>query len=97
MATTEIVNGEVAPRDRRAAQERLFVDPQGQGVFHVYSTEGTKYEIFLPAGQCSCDDYHYREPEGGCKHVRRVRMEIGERPVPDVTNPDPILIERGII
>ncbi|WP_154021018.1 hypothetical protein [Haloarcula sp. CBA1127] len=29
-------------------------------------------------GVCSCPDYRNREPKGGCKHLCRTRMEVGQ-------------------
>lgn len=28
-------------------------------------------------GACTCEDYMYRQPEGGCKHIRRSRVVLG--------------------
>ncbi|MFB6135463.1 MAG: hypothetical protein ABEJ04_01765, partial [Halobacteriaceae archaeon] len=45
------------------------------------------------AGTCTCPDYEEREPEGGCKHVQRVKMELEANtiPRPDGKLPDSAL------
>ncbi|MFB6087497.1 MAG: hypothetical protein ABEJ85_03160, partial [Haloarculaceae archaeon] len=41
-------------------------------------------------GACECPDAEYRNPEGGCKHVRRVEIARGERPVPAGVAPEDV-------
>jgi len=33
-------------------------------------------------GSCECKDAKYRDPDGGCKHLRRCQIAQGEIPVP---------------
>lgn len=81
--TTEESNGTpaalaVEKRTRRACVESMVVHPHGGGssMFDVYNVRGEMYTIDLRDGVCSCLDYVNREPSGGCKHIRRVRLEF---------------------
>jgi len=84
----------VSDRDKRALTETMTVnywdDP---GVYDhqvaVYSShkEGGKwvterYAVNPSAGICDCGDMVHRRPTEGCKHIRRVRFEMGERLIP---------------
>ena len=55
------------------------------GIYEVQSASGNDYEVDIGMGTCSCLDWQTHEPDGGCKHVRRVDMEIkgGRVPRPD--------------
>ena len=83
----------ITERDVRAAGEYLLVVEAAPDLYHVYSEEGKEYTVDAVGGVCDCDDYHYRAPDDGCKHVRRVAMRRGERPVPDGVQVDPLLAE----
>lgn len=65
------------------------------GVYDVQSESGNTYRVDIVAGDCSCPDWQHREPEGGCKHLRRVRLEVerGDVPTPDGRLPDASLDE----
>lgn len=52
------------------------------GLWLVYAEDGTQYRVDVETGACNCDDAWYRQPDGGCKHVRRVEFLIGEREIP---------------
>lgn len=85
--TTEESNGTpaalaVEKRTRRACVESMVVHPHGGGssMFDVYNVRGEMYTIDLRDGVCSCPDYVNREPSGGCKHIRRVRLEFALPP-----------------
>ena len=52
----------------------------------VTSASGSTYDVDVRAGVCSCPDARHREPEGGCKHVRRARVALGR----DVVDADTI-------
>lgn len=69
----------VEKRTRRACVESMTVHPHGggSGMFDVYNVEGKRYVVDLRDGVCECPDYVHREPSGGCKHQRRVRLEFG--------------------
>lgn len=74
----------VQERDLRAATEYLFVDPvpRTPGFYHVYSETGRQHVVDVETESCTCPDMQYRNPDAGCKHLRRVAMETGERAVP---------------
>lgn len=52
------------------------------GIYDVRSESGNTYQVDLPAETCSCPDWQQREPDGGCKHLRRVRIEVQAGRVP---------------
>lgn len=85
-------------RTARAVTEEMVVVPRvdadgvATGIYDVLSASGNSYAVEADAGACNCPDATYRQtPEnGGCKHVRRVRL-LGR--LPDVPLPaagDPI-------
>jgi hypothetical protein len=75
-------------RDVRALTECMTVSPDiGQARntedFVVVTTEsGHSYTVDLRHGMCGCPDAEHRDPEGGCKHVRRAEFATGRRPLP---------------
>lgn len=88
--------GPTDERDRRAAYERLWVREIAPDLVEVYSERGVRYMIDLRTGACNCDDARFRQPEGGCKHVRRATFSLGRRPIPagfDRDRMDPRLVE----
>lgn len=52
------------------------------GIYSVTSESGETYTVDVIDETCTCPDYQKREPEDGCKHVRRVAIEIEEETVP---------------
>jgi len=76
-------------RDVRALTEYLTVlNDIGRGrgadnLFLVVSESGSEYLVDRRTGRCGCPDAEHRDPDGGCKHVRRVAFVTGARPVPD--------------
>jgi len=77
-------------RDIRALTEAVIVLPPrlappeadvGPGMYYV-QTDAEWYVVEPGLEACTCSDAKYRSPEGGCKHVRRVRFETGERDLP---------------
>jgi hypothetical protein len=73
-------------RTRRAREEQMDVSlAQKGGIYEVRSASDNTYEVDISMGTCSCLDWQKREPDGGCKHIRRVDMEIeaGDVPRPD--------------
>lgn len=52
------------------------------GVYAVYSSSGNRYEVNVFEKTCTCPDWQEIEPSGGCKHMRRVNMEIRTARVP---------------
>ena len=62
------------------------VDDADTTIVTVTSASGSTYDVDVRAGACSCPDARHREPEGGCKHVRRARVALGR----DVVDADTI-------
>lgn len=46
-------------------------------IVSVVSHTGESYQVDVREGRCTCPDMRHREPEGGCKHVRRARVALG--------------------
>ena len=79
-------NTAAARRARRANEEDMRVSlRRAGGVYDVHSESGNTYRVDVGAEECSCPDWTEREPEGGCKHLRRARIEVqaGRVPTPD--------------
>ena len=101
MATTQSSGQEridVEPRTRRAIEGCMVVVPESDasGIFDVYSATGGHNEIYtvdLRAETCECSDYEHRNPEGGCKHIRRVKLGLGIMPLPSGIELDGCLID----
>lgn len=97
---------DLEPRTRRALEERLTVlTPDATPVtdatrstFSVTFASGTTYTVDLASGSCDCADAEYRDPAGGCKHVRRARLATGRESVPAAadTAADPALEEHVV-
>jgi hypothetical protein len=80
---------EIENRTRRALEECMSVLPEfgraadAPGLFVVVGeNENGEYLCDTQTGSCECKDSQYRDPDGGCKHVRRARIVRGESPVP---------------
>jgi len=73
---------DLEPRTERALTECMTVLPDAPDLFTVGENGNESYTVDARAGVCSCPDFQYREPAGGCKHVRRVVFATAERPVP---------------
>jgi len=71
-------------RGYRARTERMAVLPEADEngdatIYEVYSASGKTYTVDLDArDRCTCPDTIHNQPEGGCKHRRRVAIEIDE-------------------
>jgi len=76
--SSESVQPDIEPRTLRAATEHMTVIEEARSLFSVTTQSGSEYEVDLRLGVCSCADFRNREPEGGCKHLRRVRIEVGQ-------------------
>jgi hypothetical protein len=98
MAATEtpVSETDVDDRDRRAASEAMTVVGFGPAMFEVF-TAGSCYRVDLRDTRCTCDDWKYREPENGCKHIRRTLMAIGGRDIPRGVDVDPVLAQRPAV
>ena len=84
---------DIEPRDVRALTQYLTVLPEhgrarnAEGLYVVVSESGSSYLVDARQGACECPDARYRDPDGGCKHVRRVRYATGERAIPSWVDP----------
>jgi hypothetical protein len=76
--SSESVQPDVEPRTIRAATEHMTVIEEAPAMFSVTTQSGSEYTVDLREGVCSCPDYRNREPEGGCKHLRRVRIVVSQ-------------------
>jgi len=72
----------IDPRTKRALTEYMSVLPEGGDVYTVVGQNGGTYQVDGRTGVCTCADFEYRQPEGGCKHVRRVAFATGDEPIP---------------
>lgn len=66
------------------------------GQFDVYSATDGKNEIYtvdLRAETCEFGDYEHRNPTGGCKLIRRVKLGLGIMPLPVGIELDGCLID----
>lgn len=79
---------QLSKRDTRALTQYLTVLNEAPGVsgseglYLVVSQSGGSYVVDPGLGTCECEDAEYRDPDGGCKHIRRVRFATGERTIP---------------
>ncbi len=74
------------PRTERARTEEMDVSLLRKGgMYEVESASGNTYEVDVASKTCTCPDFTKRQPSGGCKHLRRVDIEIrsGSVPRPD--------------
>ena len=69
-------------RDRRALSEQLVVLEDAPDIYKVYSEMGEEYMVETRAPACTCPDFRYREAD--CKHIRRARLEAGDRDLADL-------------
>ncbi len=55
--------------------------------YEVVSESEHTYEVDIEKETCSCPDFEQRQPDDGCKHLRRLDLEIrtGLVPAPDGT------------
>ena len=84
--------GELSAKKRRSARARTQqmvvipqMDPDGEciGMYDVHSLEsGEVYTVILDLSRCSCKDMEFNRPESGCKHLKRVAIEINETGLP---------------
>ena len=74
----ESVQPDVEPRTIRAATEYMYVEEVADALFEVTSQSGSVYTVDLREPACECKDYQYRDEVEECKHIRRVRMEVGQ-------------------
>jgi len=72
------VQPEIEPRTLRAASEFMSVRERARGLFEVASQSGSTYRVDLAEPACTCPDFQYRDEVEECKHIRRVRIEVGQ-------------------
>jgi hypothetical protein len=84
-------NSGVNARLRRARTEDMDISLLRVGVYSVFSQSGQTYLVDVFERSCTCPDWSKNEPEGGCKHMRRVDLDIdaGVIPRPDGRLPIP--------
>lgn len=71
------------PRTERARTEEMDVSLLRKGgEYEVQSESGNIYEVDVASKTCTCPDFTKRQPSGGCKHLRRVDIEIRDGTVP---------------
>jgi len=80
---------DVESRTERALSECMTVLPdfgRAAGAPDLFVVVGEncngEYLVDLRTESCECADAEYRDPAGGCKHLRRCRIATGETPVP---------------
>ncbi|MWV38869.1 hypothetical protein [Natrialba sp. INN-245] len=70
-------------RTRRALTEDMDVRfGQNGPTYEVFSESGSTYVVDIEKETCTCPDFERRQPDGGCKHLRRVDLEIRTGLVP---------------
>ena len=79
----------IETRTERALTECMSILPNhgradgAPGLFVVIGENcNGEYLVDTRTESCECKDAKYRDPEGGCKHLRRCRIATGENPVP---------------
>jgi len=72
------VQPDVEPRTIRAATEYMTVIEDAPAMFSVTTQSGSEYTVDLREPACTCPDYDYRDDVEECKHIRRVRLEVGQ-------------------
>jgi hypothetical protein len=93
------------PRTRRAVDESMTITACGPEAYLVESASGATYAVDLTphpdanrthTAHCTCPDYTDREPAGGCKHLRCVKLDVafGELRHPNDWPTDDDLAER---
>jgi hypothetical protein len=69
-------------RTERARTEEMDVSLLRKGgEYEVQSESGNTYEVDVASKTCTCPDFTKSQPSGGCKHLRRVDIEIRDGPV----------------
>ncbi|WP_251341972.1 hypothetical protein [Haloplanus halophilus] len=83
-------------RTRRALEQYLTVlddvdEAAGaDDLYVVVSESGSQYCVDARGGSCTCPDAEHRDPDGGCKHVRRVAFATGADAIPAAADPDAV-------
>lgn len=74
----ESVQPDVEPRTLRAFTESMECVEVAHALFEVTAESGRVYTVDLQEPVCQCCDFQYREEVTECKHIRRVRLEVGQ-------------------
>ena len=72
------VQPDIEPRTIRAATEIMTVIEEADALFSVTTQSGSEYTVDLREPACSCPDYTHRGSVKECKHIRRVRLSVGQ-------------------
>ena len=72
------VQPDIEPRTLRAATEHMTVIEEARSLFSVTTQSGSEYTVDLREPACTCPDFEYRDGVKECKHIRRVRIEVGQ-------------------
>ena len=76
--SSESIQPDVEPRTVRAATEHMTVIEEARSLFSVTTQSGSEYTVDLREPACTCPDFEYREEVSECKHIRRVRLVVGQ-------------------
>ena len=76
------VRENVRDRTVSAFTENMKVVPEGEQEAVVHAESGEQYRVHVGFTDCECADMEYREPENGCKHIRRAAVVLGIVAVP---------------
>ena len=72
------VQPDIEPRTIRAATEIMTVIEEADALFSVTTESGSEYTVDLREPACTCPDFQHREEVKECKHIRRVRLSVGQ-------------------
>jgi len=56
----------------------MTVIEKARSLFSVTTQSGSEYTVDLREPACSCKDFEYRDDVTECKHIRRVRLAVGQ-------------------
>lgn len=56
----------------------MTVIEEAPAMFSISTQSGSEYTVDLREPACTCPDFQHREEVTECKHIRRVRMEVGQ-------------------
>lgn len=75
---SESIQPDITQRTIRAATEYMTIIEKAPALFDVVSESGAAYTVDLREPACSCRDFLYRDNIAACKHLTRVRLEVGQ-------------------
>jgi predicted nucleic acid-binding Zn finger protein len=56
----------------------MTIIEEARSLFSVTTESGSEYTVDLREPACTCPDFDYRYKVEECKHIRRVRIEVGQ-------------------